>query len=552
MHDLTIRGGLIVDGSGSDPFLADIAVDGTEIAQIGKALPVGRTDIDAKGHIVTPGFVDIHTHLDAQIGWDPMLTPVSWHGVTTAVLGNCGVTFAPCKPGDPEFLAAMMETVEDIPREAILSGLAWNWEHYGEYLDTLETLDPVINVAGLVGHCAVRYYVMGERGIAEQASDAEKQQIADIVHRAIKDGAIGFSTSRNPGHVIPDGRSVPGTYAEHDELVAIAKVVGAEDALMQSVMNMSEFEDEMALLKKEGRHARILFSHYTGGTTSFGNKVEAKVMAMREGGMDVNAMLIPRGSGLITGLACNQPWRGGPWDKLLQMELKDRLVAIQNGDLVSELVDFARENAPIIAAEQIYYLGEGDKPNYTAGPNKSLQAIARDNDEHPAETYLRISLGSGGNALFTLRSLNRSLDALAAALASDFCLPGLGDAGAHVSQIMDSGWTTFVMTHWHLDTGLFSLPEVVNQLTAAPARIIGLGDRGRLEVGMKADLNVINLDTLSERMPELVHDVPGGAPRFIQKARGYRATICNGAVVLENDQQTGARAGLVLRHGRTR
>ncbi len=548
MHDLTIRGGLIVDGSGEKPFEADIAIDGGDIVQIGKVARGGQTDIDARGHIVTPGFIDLHTHLDAQVGWDPMLTPLSWHGVTTAVMGNCGVTFAPCKRSDPEFLAAMMETVEDIPRDAILNGLAWNWEHYGEYLDTVDALHPVINVAGLVGHSAVRYYVMGERGIEGQSTDAEKQEMANIVRSAIHDGAIGFSTSRHPGHVIPDGRSVPGTYAEHEELVAIARAVGEEGALMQNVMNMSEFESEMALIAKEGREARVLFSHFTGGTTSYGNKVEAKVRAMRKEGMDVNAMLIPRASGFITGLACYQPWRGGPWEKLLGMALGERLAVIEDHNFVSDLVAFAKENDPIVAAEHMYYLGEGDKPNYTAESDESLHAIAQDNDEHPAETYIRISVSTGGKALFTLRGLNRNLDALAAALSSDFCLPGLGDAGAHVSQIMDSGWTTFVMTHWHLDRGLFSLPEVVNRLTAAPARIIGLRDRGRLALGMKADLNVLNLRTLSERMPELVHDFPGGAPRFIQKARGYRATICNGEVVLENDQQTGTRAGLVLRH----
>ncbi|MEM7020661.1 MAG: amidohydrolase family protein, partial [Pseudomonadota bacterium] len=319
MHDLIIRNGLIVDGTGGEPYHADVAIDGDKIVVIGDVADQGKTEIDATGHIVTPGFVDLHTHLDAQIGWDPMLTPSSWHGVTTAILGNCGVTFAPCKPGDPEFLAGMMETVEDIPKSAILEGLSWNWEHYGEYLDELESLNPAINVTGLVGHCALRYYVMGERSIDEQATADEKQQIAALARDAVKAGAVGFSTSRNPGHRIPDGRSVPGTYAEDDELVEIAKAVGAEGGLMQTVMNMSEFETEMALLKKEAAEARVLFSHYTGRTSSYGDKVEAKVMAMCNEGLDVNAMVIPRGSGFVTGLQAYLPWHGGPWEELSEM-----------------------------------------------------------------------------------------------------------------------------------------------------------------------------------------------------------------------------------------
>ena len=548
MHDLVIRHGLVVDGTGAEPYQADVAIDGNAITLMGNVTEKGKKEIDADGHIVTPGFVDLHTHLDAQINWDPMLTPLSWHGVTTAILGNCGVTFAPCKPDDPEFLAGMMETVEDIPREAILNGLSWNWEHYGEYLDELESLNPVINVGGLIGHCALRYYVMGERSIEEQPSEDEKQQMAEIVRTAVKDGAVGFSTSRNPGHRIPDGRSVPGTYAEHDELVEIAKAVGEQGALMQTVMNMANFEGEMELLKKEAGKARVLFSHFTGGTTSYGDKVDAKVMAMRHEGLDVSAMVIPRPSGFVTGLQVHLPWRGGAWDELNEMQFEDRLYAIRDAEFAARLVDHARENEPQITPDYIYYLGDGDKPNYVAGANESLMAIAEVAHEHPAETFIRFSSETDGKALFTLRHLNRNLDALAKAITSEFCLPGLGDAGAHVSQIMDSGWTTFVMTHWHRDTGLLSLAEVVRRLTAAPARIIGLNDRGTLKPGMKADLNIIKLDALSERMPELVHDLPGGAPRLTQKARGYRATVCNGQVILENDQHTGARAGSIHRH----
>ena len=549
MRDLVIRNGLVVDGTGAEPVRADIAIDGDAITTIGEVADKGTREIDADGHIVTPGFVDMHTHLDAQIGWDPLLTPVSWHGVTTALLGNCGVTFAPCRPDGREFLAGMMETVEDIPRDAIMTGLSWNWEHFGEYLDELENLDPAINVAGMIGHCALRYYVMGERGVDGQPTEAEKREMAEIVRKAVADGAVGFSTSRFLGHYIPDGRHVPGTHAEHDELETIARVVGEQGALMQNVANFGgNFDGEMELIRKEAGKARVLFSHGAGRSTSYGDKVEKIIMDMREQGLDVNAIAIPRSSGFVTGLQAYLPWRGGAWSELLDMDFDARLAAIREPGFAGRLVAGAREKGPLISADMIYYLGDGDKPNYVGGPEESLQAVADRRGEHPAETFIRISIETQGRALFTLRFFNQNMDALARAISSEFCLPGLGDAGAHVSQIMDSGWATFVMAHWHRDTGLFSLPEAVRRLTAAPARIIGLKDRGTLEVGKKADINVIKLDALSELMPEIVHDFPGDAPRFIQRAKGYRATLCNGQIILENDELTGARSGSVLRH----
>jgi len=549
MHDIVIRNGLVVDGTGTEPVKADIAIDGDTIVAIGEITESGQKEIDAAGHIVTPGFVDVHTHLDAQIGWDPQLTPISWHGVTTALLGNCGVTFAPCKPNDREFLAGMMETVEDIPRDAIMSGLSWNWEHYGEYLDELENLNPAINVAGMIGHCALRYYVMGERSVDEQPTEEEKKEMAEIVRKAVADGAVGFSTSRFLGHYIPDGRHVPGTHAEHDELETIAQVVGEQGALMQNVTNFGgDFDGEMELIRKEAGKARVLFSHGTGRSSSYGNKVEKLIMEMRDNGLDVNAIAIPRSSGFVTGLQAYLPWRGGAWSELFDMDFDARLAAIKDSEFAARLVEQAKEKGPLISEDMIYYLGDGDKPNYVGGPEESLQAVSAANGEHPAETFIRISIETEGKALFTLRFFNQNIDALAEAISSEFCIPSLGDAGAHVSQIMDSGWATFVMTHWHRDTGLFSLPEAVRRLTSAPARIIGLKDRGTLEEGKKADINVIQLDSLSERMPEIVNDFPGGAPRFIQKARGYRATLCNGQVILENDELTGASAGTVLRH----
>ena len=549
MHDLVIRGGLMVDGAGSDPSVVDIAVKDGLITEVGSDLGAAKRTIDAEGLVVTPGFVDVHTHLDAQVAWDPDLTPISWHGVTTALLGNCGVTFAPCKPGDRELLAGMMETVEDIPREAILEGLSWNWESYGEYLNELQQLNPAINIAGLIGHCALRFYVMGERGVEEDATPEDSARMAEIVERAVLDGAVGFSTSRFLGHYLPDGRHVPGTHAQHEELVAIADVVGRHGALMQNVMNFGgDYDGEMALLRKEAEKARVLFSHGTGKSSSYGNKVEASIMAMRREGLDVNAIAIPRASGFVTGLQAYLPYRGGPWSELHDLDFDARCHAIQDSAFCERLVSAAKERGALISEEQVFYLGDGDRPNYVGGPSESLAAMAAGRGLHPSELFLELSRSTNGKALFTLRFFNQNMDALAEAISSDFCIPSLGDAGAHVSQIMDSGWATFVLSHWHRDAGLFTLSEAVRRLTSMPAAMIGLKDRGRLAPGMRADVNVIDLANLSERMPEIAHDFPNGAPRFIQKALGYRATVCNGAVILENDELTGARAGQVLRH----
>ena len=549
MHDLVIRGGLMVDGAGSEPSVGDIAVKEGLITEIGSDLGAAKQTIDAEGLVVTPGFVDVHTHLDAQVAWDPDLTPISWHGVTTALLGNCGVTFAPCKPGDRELLAGMMETVEDIPREAILEGLSWNWESYGEYLNELQQLNPAINIAGLIGHCALRFYVMGERGVEEDATPEDSARMAEIVEQAVLDGAVGFSTSRFLGHYLPDGRHVPGTHAQHEELVAIADVVGRHGALMQNVMNFGgDYDGEMALLRKEAEKARVLFSHGTGKSSSYGNKVEASIMAMRREGLDVNAIAIPRASGFVTGLQAYLPYRGGPWSELHDLDFDARCHAIQDSAFCERLVSAAKERGALISEEQVFYLGDGDRPNYVGGPSESLAAMAAGRGLHPSELFLELSRSTNGKALFTLRFFNQNMDALAEAISSDFCIPSLGDAGAHVSQIMDSGWATFVLSHWHRDAGLFTLSEAVRRLTSMPAAMIGLKDRGRLAPGMRADVNVIDLANLSERMPEIAHDFPNGAPRFIQKALGYRATVCNGAVILENDELTGARAGQVLRH----
>ena len=542
-HDIVIRGGELVDGTGAAPVQGDLAIDGDAIAAVGQVDGSGKREIDAKGMAVTPGFVDLHTHLDAQIGWDPAMTPVSWHGVTTALLGNCGVTFAPCKPKDVELLAAMMETVEDIPKNAILTGLPWDWEHYGGYLDAIERLNPALNVAGMVGHCAVRFYVMGERAVEEQASAEERAQMADVVAKSMDGGAVGFSTNRYPPHKLPDGRSIPGTFADPQELVEIAKAVGPRNGLMQAVGANFEVLKAMA----ETTRGRILFSYGTGPQEGSGKAQADNLAKLCEHG-DLTAITQVRGSGFMFGLQSALPVQGETWDAVRKMKLPERLAAIRNPETRAKLVAEGKATKNRFPLNNVFYLGDGETPNYTTPADQNLEAQAAAAGEHWVETFLRLADESDGRALFNLRMFNQSLKELGDLFKSDHIFPSLGDAGAHVSQIMDAGWPSFVLSHWVRDAGLYSLEEGVRRLTAGPARVLGLADRGQLKPGMKADVNVLDPARVAERQPELVHDFPGGAPRYIQKSLGYKTTIVNGAVTLEDGEHTGERAGQVLRH----
>ena len=544
-HDIVIRNGDIVDGTGAEPIPGDLAIDDGLISAIGKVEGKGKEEINAEGHVVTPGFVDLHTHLDAQIGWDPLMTPVSWHGVTTALMGNCGVTFAPCKPADRDLLAGMMETVEDIPKHAILTGLPWTWEDYGGYLDAIDSLDPALNVAGMVGHCAVRFYVMGERAVEEQATPEELSEMAKVVGHSIDGGAIGFSTNRYPPHKLPDGRSIPGTFADPNELVEIGKEVGARNALMQAVGADFEVLTKMANTTK----GRVLFSYGTGPQEGAGKASAKGLEQLCSGGGDFTAITQVRGSGFMFGLQSNLPVQGETWAAIRKMDLPGRLAAINDAETSTKLVEEARaQDGRTMPMQNVFYLGAGDSPNYTLAPEENLKATADAAGEHWSETFIRLSRETSGRALFNLRMFNQSLKELGDLLKSEHIFPSLGDAGAHVSQIMDAGWTSFILSHWIREAGVYSMGEGIRRMTSGPARVLGLSDRGTLATGMRADVNVFDPNTVAERQPELVHDFPGGAPRYIQKSMGYKATLVNGQISVSEGEHTGTRAGSVLRH----
>ena len=538
-YDIVIRGGQIVDGTGSEPVAGDVAIKDGLIAAVGTVEGEGEKEIDAKGHMVTPGFVDIHTHLDAQMGWDPDMTPVSWHGVTTALIGNCGMTFAPCRPEHQELLAGMMETVEDIPKEAILGGLKWDWEHYGQYLNSIEELGTRVNVAGMVGHAAVRYYVMGERSFAEEATPEEVQQMAEIVESSMNDGAWGFSTNRFEPHRAPDGRSIPGTFAPKSELEEISKVVGPKKGLMQAVG--ADFE----ILEAIADNSRILFSYGTQPEEGAGERSAAALDELAEG-RDVTAISHVRGSGYIFGLQSNLPVQGETWSELSKLDFDGRLSAINDPVTAAKLLEEAKApKATQIPLERVFYLGDDDTPAYTN--EVSLKQASEEAGEHWAETFLRLTRESNGKGLFNFRMFSSSLKEQAGLFKSKHLYPGLGDAGAHVSQIMDAGWSSFMLSYWQRETGYYTMGQVIERMTSGPARVIGLKDRGILKEGMRADVNVFDPDEVIELQPELVHDFPGGAPRYIQRSRGFKATIVNGAMSVENGELSDTRAGEVLR-----
>jgi N-acyl-D-aspartate/D-glutamate deacylase len=435
----------------------------------------------------------------------------------------------------------MMESVEDIPRQAIMSGLPWTWENYGDYLSTVETLKPGLNIAGLVGHSAVRYYVMGERSFSELATDAEKQEMAGIVGKAMDAGAIGFSTNRFAPHKAPDGRSIPGTFADPSELVEIGKAVAARNGLMQAVGATGDVLKAIA----DEAGSRILFSYGVGADKGAGRKSAEGLDKLAEG-RDLTAICQVKGTGFMFGLQCSLPFRGETWDKVRALDLTARVAAVNDPVTAARLITEGETRIPL---EHTYYIGDEETPNLTAPRDQSVKDLMAARGESFAEFFIRLSRETNGRALFNYRLFCQDMDELGDLFRnSAHVLPSLGDAGAHVSQIIDADWATFVLKYWIKERRIYSLPEGIRRMTTDAARVMGLKDRGALKVGLRADVNVFDLDRVTQLQPEIVHNFPGGAPHFTQRARGYRATLVNGQVNVRDDRSTGARAGMVLRH----
>lgn len=543
-HELVIRNGQVVDGLGGEPTLADVAIDEGTISAVGEIDGSGKRELNADGLTVTPGFIDLHTHLDAQVCWDPHVSPVSRHGVTTALIGNCGVTFAPCRPDHRELLAGMMETVEDIPRQSIMEGLPWDWQDYGGYLDSVDRLQPGINIAGMIGHGALRYYVMGERGVEEESTDEEKREMARLVGEAIDCGAVGFSSNRYSGHRIPDGRAVPGTLADLDELVLIGHEVAAREALYQHVGMRFDHVDHVV----GATGARMLFNSTLQGFDDDAGTKRIEAIRQIAEGRDLSGVAQVRGSGALFGLQALVPGRSESWMKLRAMDVAAKLAAIREPAFREQLIAEAKDDEKGWSRPSwMYYLGDGVSPDHAQGDHNRLSSMAERAGEHWSETFLRISDETDGRALFNHIGENQNMKALRDLFAGGV-FPGVGDAGAHVGMVMDAGWATFVLAHWIREDGLFSMGEGIRRLTSGAARIIGLKDRGAIKPGMRADINVFDADVVAETHPYRVSDFPAGASRLTQGSIGYKATLVNGAFHVDDGELTDARAGRVLRH----
>ena len=559
MFDLVIRGGTVVDGTGAPARRADVGIEGDRITAIGDDVGPGRRELDAGGLLVTPGFVDIHTHYDAQIGWDPLTTSSSYHGVTSVVMGNCGMTFAPCRRGDRDYLARCMESVEDIPADAIIDGLPWDWETYGEYLDSLDRLPKGLNIGGMIGHGALRWWAMGERSLDESAAPtaSELAEMQRQVAEAADAGALGFSTSRTLRHKVPDGRYVPGTFAAPEELLALASVFG--DARRGVIECAPRFDGdgpsepraraELAWMadvsRRTGRPVTFNLTHTFANPDHHRLALEL-VAEANDAGADIRPQTTTRGIGVLFSIDSATPFDRHPsWRELHRLPRDEQLTAIRDPHRRATLVTDAA-SGPSPRELEHFYLADG-VGGCRFDCSVSLPDAAAAEGVSMAEHYLDVLDRTNGDAIVYWPILNQSLDAVAEMLVDDAVVLGLADGGAHVGQILDASQPTWFLTYWVRERGLVSIERAVQRLSSDGADLFGLADRGTLEVGSFADVNLIDWDRLALPLPEFVHDLPHAAGRFVQRAEGYVATIVGGTVLMEHGVHTGAFPGRVLR-----
>ncbi len=565
-YDIVISGGTIVDGTGSPPAVGDVAVVGDTIVAVGSAVDPaevgnGTRTIDADGALVTPGFVDLHTHLDAQVAWDPIASSSCYHGVTSIVLGNCGVTFAPVKPKDHRYLAEMMESVEDIPAASIMKGVPFAWETYGEFLRWLDGLPKGVNMGGMVGHCAVRYYAMGDRSLDADAapSDEELATMVGLVDEAMAGGALGFSTSRTGRHTAPDGRHVPGTWAEERELVALAEVLGRHGKGMfggaprfdgdgpGKERARSEVALMAAMSKASGRPLTFNLTN-TFADPELWRQTLAFVEDANAAGAKIRPQTTTRGIGVIFSLAHKTPFDNhGRWQELAGQPVEAKLAAFADPDTRAALVaDGAPAAGGAEGFRQFFVLLPDRGARYDCDPADSLTAHAERRGVTPVEAYIDLSLETAGAMVLNWPVLNQDFGVIAEMLSEPLIIMGLADAGAHVGQILDASQPTFFLSYWVRERGLVPIEEGVRRLTSETAEFAGLSDRGVLRAGTKADINIIDWDGLALPLPTFEHDFPARAGRFVQKAAGYAATLVNGKVFMSEGHHTGAMPGELL------
>ena len=559
--DLIIRNGTVVDGTGAASRQADVAISGDRVLAVEPNISgKGRREIDATDRVVTPGFVDVHTHLDAQLAWDPLPTSSCWHGITSAVLGNCGVTFAPVGPGQRDFLAEMMESVEDIPRRAILEGLPWDWTTYGEYLGWLDRTPKGINVGGMVGHCALRVAAMGDRAMVEgSGTAADIARMAEMAEEAMRSGALGISTSRTLGHKVPDGRPVPGTWAGPDELLAFGDVLRRSGrGLFEGAMRLGERDDDALTNTRAEVAVMGEISRRSGRPVSYGlvqsdrrpdlyTKVIEFTKEENANGALVRPQTTARGIGMIYHLFNRTPWDRTPsWKELNELPAAERVAALRDESFRARLVAEGDTARQLFGFDKMFILPVGEA-RYDCQPEDSLAAHAARRGLSAVETFIELCIERDGLVNLNVPILNHQLSAVEIMLDDDLVTLGLADAGAHVGQIMDTSQPTFFLTYWVRERKRWSIEQAVRRLTSDTADLFGFTDRGVLRAGSYADVNVIDFDNLSLPQPRYVNDFPNGAGRYVQGSSGYDYTIVNGNVFMDHGEHTGTLAGRVVR-----
>jgi N-acyl-D-aspartate/D-glutamate deacylase len=569
MHDLVGRGGTVIDGTGAPARSADVAISDGRVTEVGKVSGPARRTLDADGLAVTPGFVDIHTHYDGQATWDPQLAPSCYHGVTTLVMGNCGVGFAPVKPDQHGFLIELMEGVEDIPGTALHEGIQWEWESFPEYLDALERRRYAMDIATQVPHGAVRAYVMGERGANnEPATPDDIAAMAALVKEGIAAGAFGFTTSRTIAHRAISGEPVPGTFAAEDELFGIGRAMGTLGRGIFEVAGAGAAGEDIAAPKAELDWMCRLSAEIRRPVTFALLQVDAapdlwrELLALSEAAAADGAQVFPQVAGRPFGMLVGHqtkihPFAGRPsFEKLLALPFPERVRRLRDPETKRAILAEGASAAPSMLLSQLgRFFPMGDPPQYEPTREQSVAGIAEREGRDPVELLYDRMLARDGEELFLVPVLNYSegsCDPIREMILHPYAALGLGDGGAHCGIICDASIQTFVMTHWVRDrTRGAKLPVelAVRRMTRDTAALYGFTDRGTLAPGQRADLNLIDLEKLRLEPPRMVQDLPAGGQRFMQRARGYRATLVAGELTLENDEPTGTHPGHLVRAG---
>ena len=563
-YDLIVRGGTVVDGTGGEGFTADVGVKDGRIAAVGKITGSGAEEIDAKGMLVTPGFVDIHTHYDGQATWDTHMQPSSWHGVTSVVMGNCGVGFAPCRPEDHDRLIRLMEGVEDIPFPVLTEGLPWNWESYPDYLDSLSKRRFDIDVGSQLPHAALRVFVMGERGAnREPATEADIHAMSALARRAMEAGALGFSTSRTLNHRTSDGQPTPTLTAGEDELMGVAMgLKAAGKGVLQFVSDFADPEAEFAMMRRLVERSGRPLSFSLVQSPKAPRHYELMLAWLREAneaGLRMRAQVAGRPVGILFGfeLTLNPFSQSATYQEIKALPLAGKLAALRDPDFRARLLAEEDDAQRSFAGSQprnwgnMYLMGE--EPDYEQTQDQTVAALAQQRGVDPAALALDHMLSNDGRGMLYLPFLNYaggSLDPSYEMLAHPDTVPGLSDGGAHVGMICDGSFPTSNLTHWTRDRTRgpkLALETMIKAQTRDTAETVGLYDRGLIAPGYRADLNVIDYARLKLKAPQVAYDLPAGGRRLIQRAQGYVATIVAGEVTYRGGEPTGALPGRLLR-----